>query len=163
MTQLHAMPAELARAFRAITDEQAAREPDVAAAQRARDERERARLTAYAQVQHAVQQVSRLDAELAAARARLEQLEGGYPSIAARVILDELDTDAETTVLNDIAEAQRVIRRCEAARPLIEARAEDPRRRHALIAAEVLDLDAHLAEVTHVARERLARQALGWT
>lgn len=161
--KLATMPPKLARAYRATTDEVVAREVEVVNAQRARDDRERARVAAHAQIQQEVQRLARLDAELAAARAQLEQLEGGYSSVAARVILGELPMDAETTILNDIAEAQRVIRRCEAARPLIEARTEEPRRNHTRIASEVLDLDARLTEAIHVARERKARQALGWS
>lgn len=161
MTRVRDMNPALARAWRNVPEERVASEPDVAKARRVRDERERARTAAGALVRREVRHLARLDAELVAARDRLEQLEGDYPSIAARVFLGEVKPDVEADLLAQIDAARQIIRRCEAARPVIDTRLAEPRRHHARIAAEVAEAEEGLARAIHVARERLAREALG--
>lgn len=141
----------MARHRSTISDEQIEADPRVVRARAAVEEAERAHRECAASSGRFEGLLPRVNENAQRARAELEGLRSRLGNACAGVLLGKIPESEETDLLSAIAAAERVVRRCELGRPVIEARIAAARRG---IVPRVTALESRQEELERV-RERV--------
>ena len=127
-----------------------------------RDDRERERTVLATAVHEEATLLAEVDDAASSARNEKARLEAALPLICSRVLVGDATAVEEGALLDKIVALERQLRRHELGRPGVAARVTRARAAHDPVARDVAELELDLAKLRELARENLARAALGW-